>query len=422
MGSEPSDETLSLYEYARDGNARKLISYLENSTNPKTRGQAAEKLGELITQSDRVDTDHVIDALITSTLEDPNEDVQARAAGSLDRRGSAAIPRLIARLSEAHEESEPDRPAQRTFIQWLDSEHSEIRLVAASGLTHIGDERVVPYLVTVFDDLDPRVRERAIRACGQIGDPRSTKPVAARLSDREPLVQRAAADALATIGTTAARKRLIPAARAADKQTRYTAVSELGHLKSTEPLEVLTEALTDDSHEIRRAATLSAIELLTAETSAATEIRDSVRRELATIDDTELIERLLDILADTTRLPVQRAVVWLLGRSISPEADRVGEVHDRVLTFLDTDPLADTVEDSLLELESRTLEDRLLAFTQQQDPSPEARQRAEAILDRIETNRIDERIRESVEYVYIQDPADYTRKKEAEQDQFEQRN
>lgn len=409
MGDEQTDGTLSLYELVRDGNARKLISYLESSTNPRTRSQAANRLGELGEQSNDIDQDAIVDALVTAALGDASDDVRARAVGSLDRCGREALRRLIDRLSEA---TGSDRGARETLVRWLGAEATEFRLVAASALGRVGDERTVPRLVDSFDDLDPRVRERAVRACGRVGDPRAVESISARLSDDEPAVRRAAAEALATIGTPAALERLIPAARARDRQTRYVAVSELGRLESAEPLDVLVDALADDSREVRRAATLSVVELLAADTSGDAEIRRSVTEQLETVDDTELIERLLDVLSEVTRVPAERAVVWLLGRSVSPEAGRIDAVHDRLLERLDVDPLADEAEESLAELESRTLEDRLLVFIQRQNPSPEARERAERLLDRIETDRVDDRVRDAVEYVYVREPADYTRRKE----------
>ncbi|WP_435186429.1 HEAT repeat domain-containing protein [Halobellus sp. EA9] len=416
MGEYPDDEVLSLYELVRDGEVTKLIRYLEHSENPETRGNAAEALGDLAERSEGSTQTRIIDALVTAVLEDDHQAVRTRAISSLDRHGREAIDQLISEIDEFDAEQTPDWLTRKKLVEWLQSDAVEFQLVAASALGRIGDEHAVPYLVDAFDHLDPRVRARAITACGHIGDRRAIDPIAARLTDSERIVQRAAADTLAMIGTTAAIERLIPAARADDKQVRAIAVSELGQLKNAKPLDALGAALTDDSAEVRQAALLSVIELLIADTAADDDIRQSVTRQVTTIDDTELTQRLLEIYSDTTRMAVKRTVIWILGRGISPEADNIDTVHSILLDVLDVEPLADKAEASLAELESTTLEDRLLTFVQRQTPSPEAKRRAEALLDRIDTERVDENVRTSVEYTYVQDPADYTRQKRHEND------
>ena len=414
MSQGPDDDILSLYELVRDGEARKLIRYLQNSQNPQTRAKAAQKLGDLAARSGGTDDTEIISALVTAVLEDEHGDVRTQAIDSLDQYGREAIDQLITEIGEFDAGQTPDWLTRKKLVRWLDSDDVEFQMVAASALGRIGDEHVIPHLVDVFDDLDPRVRERAVSACGRIGHPRAIGPVSNRLTDSEGIVQQAAADALTRIGTKKAIGQLIPAARADNKQVRYIAVSELGQLRNTKPLAVLVEALTDESVKIRHTATLSLIELLVADIAADSEVRQAVTREMRPIDDTELIERLLDIFADTTRIPIKRIVIWLLGQVIHPQADDVERVYETLLGLLDVEPLADQAVDSLAELESEALEDRLLTFTKRQNPSSEAKERAEALLDQIDTSRIDETVRDSVEYTYVQDPADYTRQKENE--------
>ena len=414
MADGTSDDVLSLYELVRDRKTQTLIKYLQQSENPQTRANAAERLGDLAEISRESDEEVINRALIAAVLEDDHDKVRARAVDALDRQGREAIDQLITEIADFDAGEAPDWLTQKQLVEWLDSEYVGFQLVAASALGRIGDEHVIPYLIRAFDDLDPRVRERAVSACGRIGDPRAIGALADRLDDSERMVQRSAAKALTMIGTEAALERLIPAAEANDTRVRFIAVSELGQLGNEKPLDVLVEALTDTSAEIREAATLSLIELIIADIEGDSEIRQAVTARMRTIDDTELIPRLLDILAETTRRPVKRTVIWLLGRVVDPEAQDIEAVHETLLNQFNKRRLADEAVDSLAELESERLEDRLVTFIKQQDAPAEATARAERLLDRIDTDRVDDSVRTSVEYTYVRDPADYTRQKNAE--------
>ncbi|RLM89175.1 HEAT repeat domain-containing protein [Halobellus sp. Atlit-38R] len=414
MANEPEDDVLSLYELVRDGKTKTLIRYLKRSNSPQTRETAAERLGDFADIARSGDETLIIRALITAVLEDESSDVRARAVDSLDRHGREAIDQLITEIADFDAGQAPDWLTSKKLVEWLDSEQVEFQLVAASALGRIGDEHVVPYLVEAFDDLDPRVRERAVSACGLIGDPRAIDALANRLDDSERIVQQAAAEALTMIGTQAALERLIPAAQSNNKRVRYIAVSELSQLRNAKPLTVLVERLTDESSDVRQAATLSLIELIAADTDADDEIRQAVTDQMRTIDDAELIPRLLDILSDTSRTSIKRTVVWLLGRVVDPTAADIDAVHEALLGLLDAEAFADEAADSLAELESKPLENRLLAFIRQQDGSTEAKERAQELLERIDVDRVDDSVRDSVEYTYVRDPADYTRQKEKE--------
>ena len=83
---------------------------------------------------------------------------------------------------------------------------------------------------------------------------------------------------------------------------------------------------------------------------------------------------------------------------------------------LDDDGLGELAQDSLVELESSSLANRLRIFVQQEGGSAVAIERAEAVLEEIEAERVGEVVRNSVDYTYVREPADYTRKKENERD------
>ena len=409
MGDEPDADIVAVDELARDGRIKALVEYLRRSEKPATRKRAAELLADFAETPQDVNETLITSALIRVVLDDDNEAVRARAIDSLHRYGREAVDRLISKMAGFDASEAPDWVTAKRLVEWLTSDHPEFRLVAATVLGRVGDEHVVPYLVRSFDDLDPRVRERAVRACGRIGDPRAVGALADRLADSKPPVRRAAADALVTIGTGAALRRLLPAARSDDERVRQVAVSELNKVKSRKSLVALADALEDESDDVRRAATLSLIELTAS--ADADETRAYVMRRMRAVDDAELIGQLLDIRSQTTRPSIERTVLWLVGRVVDADADDVGEVHEALLDALDDDRFSETAHGSLAALGGRPLEDRLLRFVREAEGSDDARERAEAILDGMETDRVTEAVQESVEYTYVQDPADYTRQR-----------
>jgi HEAT repeat protein len=416
MVEEPGFDDMFLYELAREGETTELVGYMKHADDPDIRERAAELLGDFADMPRAVDEREITRELITVVTEAENDRVRARAIDSLHRHGAESIDELITEMADFDAAKTPDWMKAKELVEWLTAEYAEFRMVAATALGEVGDEHATPHLVESFDDLDPRVRRRAVRSCGQIGDERAIDPIAERLEDSEPLVQRAAADALAAIGTKESVERLIPAARADDERVRHIAVSELSNLHSTKPLVVLVKALKDQSAEVRRAATLSLIELIAADAGGDDKVGRVVAGQLRSVDAAELVPQLVDILSETTRQEIRRTVARLLGRVIDPEAETIDQVHEALLDALDEEELAEAAEKSLVDLESKGLEKRLRIFTQREEGSPEAVERAERVLDRIETDRAGEVVRNSVDYTYVQEPADYTRKKQNERE------
>ncbi|MFB6227698.1 MAG: HEAT repeat domain-containing protein [Halobacteriales archaeon] len=413
---EPGFDDMFLYELAREGETSELVAYMKHAENPDLRERAAELLGDFADTPRAIDRAEIVRELTTVVTEEENDEVRARAIDSLHRHGPESVDKLITAMADFDAEDTPDWMKSKELVEWLDSEYAEFRMVAATALGRIGNEHAVPYLVDAFDDLDPRVRKRAVRSCGRIGDERAIDPLADRLEDSEPLVQRAAAEALGAIGTPDALERLIPAARVDDERVRHIAVSELSELRSTKPLVVLVRALEDESASVRRAATLSLIELIAADTGADENIRRVVTGQLATVDAAELVPQLLDVFSESTRRRIRRTVVWLLGRVVDPEVEEAKQVHEVLLDALDEEGLAESAEESLVHLDGEALEKRLRIFVQQEEGSEEAIERADRILDRIGSDRVGEVVQNSVDYTYVQEPADYTRKKQNERE------
>lgn len=412
MNPDDSDPDNSfLYELARDGRTAELVAHMKRAQRPVVRRRAAEILGDFADVSRPVDRDEIVRELITVTLEENDDSVRARAIDSLLRHGREPLERLVTTMADFDASETPDWVTSRQLVEWLDDDYPEFRVVAAAALGELGDEHAVSHLVTAFDDLDPRVRERAVRACGAIGDERATGPIADRLDDSDPRVQRAAANALATIGTERALSFLIPAARADDEVVRRLAVSELGRFESVEPLPVLGRALADSDERVRRAAVLSHIELLAGDVDSTGAVQRAVIDQLRQADSAVLIPQLVDILTESSRTTVRRHVVRVLGRTVDPESERIEPVHEALLEVLGEADLGPLAGASLVRLESEELEHRIRIFTQSEEGSPEAIERAEAVLEEIGTVGPSEVVRNAVDYTYVEEPADYTRAK-----------
>ena len=416
MSNNPTDfDDTFLYELAREGETSELVAYLKRGESPQVRARAAELLGDFSDIQRQFDEEEVIRELINVVLDEEEDEVRARAIDALYRHGQGPLERLISYLSEFDAEETPDWVTAQKLVDWLDHEYPEFRMVAATALGKIGDEHAITHLVEAFDDLDPRVRERAVRACGIIGDERATDPVTDRLKDNNAQVRHAAGNALANIGSKEALETLIPVARTGDEQLRQTAVSELHRLESIDPVVVLVRALEDNSKAVQRAAILSLIELMDTLAEEDEEVRHIIAKQFRQAETEELVPLLLDVLQESPQQSVQQNAVWLLGRVVDPDDDVAPDAHDALIDALGEDALADLAEDSLIRLDSEELEKSLQIFVQSEAASDDAIERAEAVLDEIGTNQVSEVVKNSVDYTYVRDPADYTRKKRSDE-------
>jgi HEAT repeat protein len=403
-----------LYELAREGQTTEIVAYMKHAERTIVRRRAAEILGDFADVQRSIDREEIVRELINAVLDETDDSVRARAIDALYRHGREPLERLITSLSDFDASETPDWVTANQLIDWLDADYPEFRMVAATALGEVGDEHAVSHLVAAFDDVDPRVRERAVRACGIIGDERAVDPIARTLDDTDPRVQRAAANALAAVGTESALEALIPAARVDDEQVRQIAVTELSGLASTKPLVVLVRALDDQSEAVRQAAIISLVELMNAQDETESEIREVVTEQLGEADSRQLIEQLLDIVESSPKATVRRRVVWLLGRVLEPDDEGIEDVYEGLLDVLDDEQLGKVAKESLVRLGSDDLEKRLQIFVQSEAGSDDALERAEAVLDEIGTEQISEVVRNSVNYTYVREPADYTKKKRDE--------
>jgi len=373
---------MSLYQLERTGDVQELIGYARRSDNVEIRARAAELLGNFPEHEDRAD---VVDALVTVARQDDSEAVTAAAVDALDRLGGDAIERLIADAAGATLDGDgADWVKAQAFVRALSADLPELRMAAANGLAQLEHGDAVPELVDRFDDTDPRVRERAARACGLIGDPRATGALEDLLTDSSASVRRAAAEALGNVGNRQALAALLPLYEDGDKRVRRVAVGAFGNFDNERPVEYLVASLTDDAAAVRRTAVYSLVELLAnVPTEGSHEIRETVVAKLSETDDPSVVVPLVEILEESQQTAQRRNTAWLLGR-VTEDAERERVVDALVAALRAEDTMtAQFAATSLAQLGGDAVERRLLELAEDEGAPADARAQAVFALGKV---------------------------------------
>lgn len=404
-----------LYELARDAETSALVAHLRRSSNPVVRRRAAELLGDISEHPERDITEEVVRALVEAVRDDDDDSVRVRAIDSLYRHGEAALERLVHELSETDDNEMSERALSQHLEDWLTADPPEFRMVAATALGRVGDDRTLAELVRATTDDDSRVRARAVESCGLIGDERCLEPLRARLDDRRELVREKAVHALGALGTEEALRSLVPVTRADDATLRRLAVEELGRFGSLEPVVVLVRALTDDTDSVQRAAILSLVQLFSdAPAERADRIRDAVADQLSSADTRVVVPHVIDMVAESRRTAVRHDAVWLLAYVADADVDddQRDAVYDCLIDALGAsdERTARLAAASLAELGSDELERRLQILIEDESVPTNVTDRAEEVLEEIDGSLSAEVVTNAVDYTYVRDPADYTRR------------
>jgi len=367
---------MSLYQYARDGNAERLRDAL-GSDSAAVRRRAAEFLGEIGDADDQA----TVDGLLRAATSDDDAAVRGAAVDALDELGQAALEQLLQELTGTSG-SEAEWVTARKFARALKADRPELRMAAANALGRLDDASGLQHLVEALDDEDSRVRLRACQACGTFADPRSVPALTERLDDDDPRVRRAAANALGNVGTDQALAPLLDLLDDGDESLRRIAAGALGKANNPEPVEPLARALGDESAVVRNAAVYSVIELLSnVPTQQSHAVRDRVVSELKSADDATVVEPLVEILTDGQQDRQRRNAAWILGRVAEPESAIAVEALADALA--DEDPqTAQFAATSLKSLGGPIVEDRLLDRIGTEHPE-DARAKAVFVLGQI---------------------------------------
>ncbi|THE64783.1 HEAT repeat domain-containing protein [Salinadaptatus halalkaliphilus] len=408
------DDTTFLYDLARNSEELQLIEYLTGAEKPMIRHRAAELLGGLTTGTSPEVQERITRALHRTAKADDSDAVRAAAIDALYLRNEDSLESLIDAVTEGDIDDTPAWMRTERVTDWLESDHAELRLIAAAALGRIGDRAATEPLVGVFDDPDVRVRARAVQSCGQLGDPRCVDALAARLTDGHDQVRREAAAALASIGTESALQALAPAARSDSEAVRRIALGELGRFETLEPLPLLLEGLDDSDELVRRTATRSLLELLAnAPSDSSHDVRNEVASAVMSATPPDLVSQLLTILGGNQPDYIRRNATWLLGQVVDSETARLQDAQTTLVEALDDpdDITAKFAMSTLSELEGANLLVRLRRYAERDDISAAARSRAEFVCQKLEGSPSRTAVTNAVEVTYVSDPADYTAKK-----------
>jgi len=420
MDNNPqASQTDFLYTLATNGQFMRIARYLASNDAVAVRRGAAGILTEFAGDLESAATNEFTGTLVTAVLTETDEVVRARVIETLLYIDESIIDTLVTRIASDNEPTPTDSPHPLVLVEWMGSQHAELRLLAVAGLGDVGAPNMIPRLAAACSDNDQRVRERALKELGRIGSARAIDAVADCLDSDIGTIRWEAARALAEIGTDGALDHLMPAARTDDEELREIVLSELGAFGSDRALDTIVSGLSDDEPEIRQAAASSLIELVW---SASFEESHNVREEVAQAieeledEDQDVVTEFVTLFSETPRTAIRRNTAWLLGR--------IGDSRDAVIDTLldalaDEDlPTAQIAASSLARIGGRGIEDDVEAYIQSQPEESARRARAEFVLSQITDSEADVILKRTVEYIHVTEPEDYTRQK-AENDETE---
>jgi len=167
--------------------------------------------------------------------------------------GAAACGALLAALREKRTDAEQivraleqlgDPRSIGPLIEVLGSEYGDERSAAVGALKRIGPLSADP-LVQALKDKNPRVREGAALALGELREPRTTEPLVETLADADPTVHDTAVLALGQVGDSRAVEALINALGRANDHTREQIFRALGQTVHPRAAAALANALQD---------------------------------------------------------------------------------------------------------------------------------------------------------------------------------
>jgi len=430
------------------------FALLDGRNDAATRKEAAAALGNpssSMAASERA----IADRLLRVALTDDDAAVRAAAIDSLYFHGDRYLDELVRRVATQIEkrESSGERGPEELFARWLTSEFGEYRMVGATGLASYGTERSVAVVRDAFDDGDPRVRARSVRAYADLGG-EAVEPIRGLLGTSNTLVRRAAVDALVAVGTGDAVDLLATAVDVGGEPLRRLAVERLHGIDRRDAASVLFDALDDPSPSVRYAAAVSVVRLVAeGEAIRGREVRERLVPTGDGGDGTATgtpdgegsdVQRLLAAIVtgdrpDRATAKTERCAAWLLGELAvaaragdesgsageadvdggtggREEADGDGTGSDpshavsQLLDALDhpDEQTADIAAAYLPLVATPSAERALRELSEDSATRPDTKRRARRVLRRIKRQTAASAVDRAIEYVYVRWPADYT--------------
>jgi HEAT repeat protein len=117
-------------------------------------------------------------------------------------------------------------------------------------LKKMQEEKDVPNLIKVLNDIDEGVRQEAADTLGQIRNKQAVEPLVAMLKDSESKLREAAAGALVQIGQPSV-EQLVAALNDESVDVRTTAAQVLGQIGDMQAVEPLVKMVDDDNKGVR---------------------------------------------------------------------------------------------------------------------------------------------------------------------------
>jgi len=233
------------------------------------------------------------------------------APEALSGAGEAAIPALVSALrrdvgplreAAVSALGRMGKAAVPALLHALDDKSWDVRALAADALGQLGDPAAVPGLLRVLESDDADLRARAASALGRIGQRSALPGLIRALHDRDGVVRWWAAEALGRIGDPAAIAALLEALRRPDEEmgARLTAVRALARIGDPAAVPDLLTLLHDGYWVTREA----------------------VARALGEIGDQAAIAGLEQALFDE-QPAVREAALEALSRIDSPQAQQI---------------------------------------------------------------------------------------------------
>lgn len=344
---------MSIFNLERTEDAGELRRLLCESESAAVRARAAEALGEV-----GGDDDTVVDELIRTVLDDPDDEARASAVDALDGIGSGAFERLLARMGELDHESGDDLPVD-VFLDALEHDMPELRMAAANAVGRAEIVEAVPTLVPRLGDEDHRVRLRAVRAAGRLGDERTVGPLLSLADSPHVRMRITVATSLGEIGTDRSLSGLLELREDEEVAVRLAAVGALGEFSDGRPIEALIECFGDEEDEVRRAAVYAAVELLSnALPDRSHEMRTEVVDALSTTHGEVVTNALAELFDESTAAHQRRNAAWLLGRVSDDESTAIETLVDALDD--DDEMVRQFAATSLTEIDSPAVEEALL--------------------------------------------------------------
>lgn len=327
---------MSIFQLEREGDMAALADALDGADSPAVREQAAEALGNL----DPPETgatgpyETMLQSLRGAIVDDPDERVRAAAVSALEDHGIDQVRRLVADITDQPTE----KIDQRHYARLVNADRPEIRMVGLAALGLEGTPAHAEVVIGAFDDPDPRVRERAVRATAELGLSRAEPRLVTALTDDVPAVRTAAANAIGDLSLRSSSDALAAATEDDHESVRLAAIDALASIGSPAAIEPLASALGSSTPSINRLAVYGLLELLSnAPASASHTIRQRVQRVVAEVPRTSVVDTLVDLVSDLDGSAQRRNAIWLLGRLVGPNVsesairclvDHVGDDDD----------------------------------------------------------------------------------------------